>query len=95
MKGTWHDVIRVATAEDLLSHYIVLRTCNGDDEIHWQIQGGILYHKGEGDTDCLYISPTTYSGELNLSNEIMSITCRELAHFGPNKFYQYTKVYFF
>jgi hypothetical protein len=95
MKGTWDDAIREAPAWDLLYHHIVHRACDGEDESQWQILGGICYQKGEGDADCIYIPPTTHSNGLNIRDKIMHYTHQELAHFGPNKCYQYAKVYFF
>jgi hypothetical protein len=95
MKGTWQDTIREATAWVPLYHHIVQGACDGDNESQWQILGGILYQKGEGDADDICIFPTAHSNSLNISNEIMHYTRQELSFFEPNKCYQYAKVYFF
>jgi hypothetical protein len=95
MNRTWHDAIREATVWDPLYYHTVQRACNGEDESQWQILGRILYQKGEGDADCIYISPTTHSNGLNIRDEIMYHTHEKLTHFRPNKCHQYSKVYFF
>jgi hypothetical protein len=94
-KGIWYDAIREAARLDPLYCYTVQEAYNGKYESQWQILGRILYQKGEGDTDCIYIPPTAYSDDLIIRDEIMGLTHQELAHFGPNKCYQYAKVYFF
>jgi hypothetical protein len=87
MKGIKHDTIREATSQDPLYCHTVYKTCDSNDEIHWQIHSRILYHREKGDADCIYILPTTYSNRLNVRDDIMCLTHQELAHFGPNKCY--------
>jgi hypothetical protein len=94
MKGIWYNTIRKATVQDPLHHLTVQDTCDGNDESRWQIHGQILYQSGKGDVDSIYISPTAHSNRLNIRDEIMRLTHQELVHLGPNKCYQYDKVYF-
>jgi hypothetical protein len=95
MKGTWHDAIRATIAQDPLYHHTVQENSDGEKENQWQVHGGILYRKGEGDAGCIYIPPAAHSNGLNVRDEIIHLTHQELAHFVPNKCYQYAKVYFF
>jgi hypothetical protein len=82
-------------ARDPLYSYTVQGAFDGEDESQWLFLIGIFYQKGEEDADCIYILPTTHSKGLNIKDEIMHHTHQELAHFGPNKCYQYAKVNFF
>jgi hypothetical protein len=93
--GTWLNAIREAMAQDPLCNYTSQDTCDGKDESQWQMVGRILYRRGKGDIDCIYIPITAHRNGLNIRVEIMCLTYQELAYFGPNKYYQDAEVYFF
>jgi hypothetical protein len=43
IKGTWHNSIREAMAQDPLYYHTVQEACGREDESQWQILGRILY----------------------------------------------------
>jgi hypothetical protein len=87
MKGTWHYAIRKAMDQDSLYRHTVQVASDGENEGQWQIHGRILYRRGEGDADCIYMPPTAYSNGLSTREKIMCLIYQELAHFELNKYY--------
>jgi hypothetical protein len=95
MKCTWYDTIRKVTAQDQLDCQTVQEGCHSENKSQWQIHSEILYCRGKRDADYIDIPPTTQSNGINIKNGIMCLIYQELAHIGPNKCYQYAKVYYF
>ena len=92
LKTQWYQAIKEATRTDPLLE-ATEKAWEEGQESDFNIGDDILYKFGP--KDVVYIPPHANLDGNNLRNEVMRLSHHHLAHLGPNRCYDYAKVYFY